>query len=236
MSETAGEKTFAPTEKRLRDAANKGDVLRSKDLGTAAVMLVGAAWLAFAGPWLLSEISNLLRESFQFDSSEIVDFRPDRLMIEGLTAALPPIFALAVPVILVNEAETALQKNHVCNVQACSRQRDRKDLSLALAEDDLQSVCSDRDLLGHRAPGIVNPEDQRASGLDPTHIDIQFSTEHTRYPIVGNQETSTALDQSGALTPYLHRGGNLTHHQQALPIALLEEEISRELSISRAHP
>ena len=101
MSETAGEKTFAPTEKRLRDAANKGDVLRSKDLGTAAVMLVGAAWLAFGGPWLLSEISNLLRESFQFDSSEIVDFRPDRLMIEGLTAALPPIFALAVPVILV---------------------------------------------------------------------------------------------------------------------------------------
>ncbi len=101
MSETAGEKTFAPTEKRLRDAANKGDVLRSKDLGTAAVMLVGAAWLAFAGPWLLSEISNLLRESFQFDSSEIVDFRPDRLMIEGLTAALPPIFALAVPVIIV---------------------------------------------------------------------------------------------------------------------------------------
>ena len=28
-NETAGEKTFAPTEKRLRDAANKGDVLRS---------------------------------------------------------------------------------------------------------------------------------------------------------------------------------------------------------------
>ena len=40
MSETAGEKTFAPTEKRLRDAANKGDVLRSKDLGTAAVIVM----------------------------------------------------------------------------------------------------------------------------------------------------------------------------------------------------
>ncbi|HCY03282.1 MAG TPA: hypothetical protein DHU71_10985, partial [Erythrobacter sp.] len=33
MSETAGEKTFAPTEKRLADAAKKGDVLRSKDAG-----------------------------------------------------------------------------------------------------------------------------------------------------------------------------------------------------------
>ena len=104
MSETAGEKTFAPSEKRLRDAANKGDVLRSKDLGTAVVMLVGAAWLAFGGPWLVADISSLLRESFQFDSGEIADFRPERLMMEGLTAALPPIFALAVPVILVTLA------------------------------------------------------------------------------------------------------------------------------------
>jgi len=104
MSETAGEKTFAPSEKRLRDAANKGDVLRSKDLGTAVVMLVGAAWLAFGGPWLLADMSSLLREAFQFDTREIVDFRPDRLMMEGLTAALPPIFALAVPVILVTLA------------------------------------------------------------------------------------------------------------------------------------
>ena len=42
MSEQpAGEKTFAPTEKRLTDAAKKGDVLRSKDAGTAAVMILG---------------------------------------------------------------------------------------------------------------------------------------------------------------------------------------------------
>jgi len=104
MSETAGEKTFAPTEKRLRDAANKGDVLRSKDLGTAAVMLVGAGWLAFAGPWLVSDIASLLRESFQFDAGEITDFRPGRLLMQGLIVSLPPILALAVPVILVTLA------------------------------------------------------------------------------------------------------------------------------------
>ena len=99
--ETAGEKTYAPSEKKLRDAANKGDVLRSKDLGTAVVMLVGAAWLAFGGPWLIGDISSLLRESFQFDSREIADFRPDQLMMQGLAATLPPIIALAVPVIIV---------------------------------------------------------------------------------------------------------------------------------------
>ena len=102
--ETAGEKTFAPTEKRLRDAANKGDVLRSKDLGTAVVMLVGAAWLAFGGPWLIGDMSSLLRESFQFDAGEIAEFRPDQLMMQGLAVTLPPIFALAVPVILVTLA------------------------------------------------------------------------------------------------------------------------------------
>ena len=55
MSE-GGEKTFAPTEKRKRDAARKGDVLRSREFATAAAILFGAAWLTFAGPWLLAEL------------------------------------------------------------------------------------------------------------------------------------------------------------------------------------
>ena len=44
MSESAGEKSFAPSAKRKRDAAQKGDVLRSRELATAGAMLVGAAW------------------------------------------------------------------------------------------------------------------------------------------------------------------------------------------------
>ncbi len=38
MSE-GGEKSFAPTDKRKRDAARKGDVLRSRELATAATIL-----------------------------------------------------------------------------------------------------------------------------------------------------------------------------------------------------
>ena len=49
MSESAGEKTFAPTQKRLRDAAKEGDVVRSRELATAAVVLIGVAWLWLAG-------------------------------------------------------------------------------------------------------------------------------------------------------------------------------------------
>ena len=84
MSETAGEKTFAPTEKRLADATKKGDVLRSKDAGTAAVMLFGGAWLAIAGPLLLEGLAQLTREAFLFDARDIRDFSVGGLLMQGL--------------------------------------------------------------------------------------------------------------------------------------------------------
>ncbi|MEC7625026.1 MAG: EscU/YscU/HrcU family type III secretion system export apparatus switch protein, partial [Pseudomonadota bacterium] len=101
MSETAGEKTFAPTEKRLADAAKKGDVLRSKDAGTAAVMLLGGAWLALAGPYLLEGLAQLARDAFLFDARDIRDFGVSDLLLQGLLLGVPAILTLAVPVILV---------------------------------------------------------------------------------------------------------------------------------------
>ena len=102
MSEQpAGEKTFAPTEKRLTDAAKKGDVLRSKDAGTAATTLLGGAWLALAGPWLFGDLQSLTREAFQFDVRDLRDFGPETLLMEGLLLAIPAILTLAVPVIIV---------------------------------------------------------------------------------------------------------------------------------------
>lgn len=101
MSETAGEKTFAPTAKRKLDAARKGDVLRSKEGTSAAAILFGAAWLMFAGPWLFEEMSQIAREGLIFDRGEVDDFQPGRMMKAGLMAALPVIFTIAVPMALL---------------------------------------------------------------------------------------------------------------------------------------
>ena len=57
----SGEKTHAPSPKRLRDAAAKGDVLRSRDLATAATVLAGAGWLVFAGPSMLDALDRTAR-------------------------------------------------------------------------------------------------------------------------------------------------------------------------------
>lgn len=88
MSETAGEKTFAATPKRRREAARKGDVLRSRELATAATVLMGLAWLAFAGPWLLDELLLLLNTAFTFDATSL-----ESTGVEQTVSLLPAVFA-----------------------------------------------------------------------------------------------------------------------------------------------
>lgn len=103
MSE-AGEKTFAPTPKRRREAAKKGDVLRSRELGTAVSMLVGAAWLKFQGPVLLSGLENVARLGLDWDRSAIEDFAPARMVLPTLWEIIVPILTLAGAVMVVTVA------------------------------------------------------------------------------------------------------------------------------------
>lgn len=94
MSESAGEKSFAPTEKRLKDATKKGDVLRSPELTTAIAMMIGATWLHFAGPWLFEGLAQSLRASFIWNRQTLDDFAPGRLMLGIGMLVLPPVLLL----------------------------------------------------------------------------------------------------------------------------------------------
>ncbi|MCX7676648.1 MAG: EscU/YscU/HrcU family type III secretion system export apparatus switch protein, partial [Alteraurantiacibacter sp.] len=97
MSEQpAGEKSFAPTEKRLRDAAKKGNVLRSREVATAIVLLTGALWLKLGGPWLLTAMEGTATRAFAFDRGMLEDFRADRLMADLAWMVAPPILSLGV--------------------------------------------------------------------------------------------------------------------------------------------
>lgn len=100
MSESAGEKTFAPSEKKLKDAVKNGDVLRSQDLGTAVAMLIGAAWLQFAGPWMLRVLQETLRSGFIWNRADIDDFSPGRIMLGIGMAVLPPVLVLGCTIIM----------------------------------------------------------------------------------------------------------------------------------------
>jgi len=91
MAESAGEKTLAPTPKRLREAAKDGDVLRSRDLGVAVATVAGAALLDGAGPWLFSTMEQAMRKGLTWDRTALDDFSPGQLMLALGALAMPPI-------------------------------------------------------------------------------------------------------------------------------------------------
>ncbi|MBC2652124.1 flagellar biosynthesis protein FlhB [Novosphingobium flavum] len=98
MNDDGGEKTLAPTEKRKRDAAREGDVLRSRELSTAVAMLAGAAWLKLAGPWMFGLLTGTLAGGLRFGRAEVVDFAPGAMMLKATIAVAPPVLVLGVMV------------------------------------------------------------------------------------------------------------------------------------------
>ncbi|HEY0115863.1 MAG TPA: flagellar type III secretion system protein FlhB [Allosphingosinicella sp.] len=95
MSETEqSQKTEDPTPKKLRDAAKKGDVLQSRELGTALVVVAGAAWLALAGPAMVGALETMLTDGLSFDVADVRQFDP-------AGAALRLIAIIALPLVIL---------------------------------------------------------------------------------------------------------------------------------------
>jgi flagellar biosynthetic protein FlhB len=88
------EKTEAPTAKRQKDAEEKGDVLQSRELGTALVMIVGAAWIAMAGPWTIGSLRQMLANGLSFDAGSLERFDP-------LSAFLSLVVTVALPLVVL---------------------------------------------------------------------------------------------------------------------------------------
>ena len=102
MSDTTekDQKTEEATPKRRRDAVDKGDVLSSRELGTALIVLAGAGWLALAGPMLIGALETMLIDGLTFDSRDIRTFDPAGAMLElGAIVALPLIVLFALTLV-----------------------------------------------------------------------------------------------------------------------------------------
>ncbi|MEM9071961.1 MAG: type III secretion system export apparatus subunit SctU [Myxococcota bacterium] len=91
----ASEKTEEATPKKLRDARKRGEVPRSKDLGTAAVVLATAGAMTASAPFVLRTLEESLRLSFRAAAGELPgDPRILRAALSlGVDAALPVVLA-----------------------------------------------------------------------------------------------------------------------------------------------
>src|SRR5690349_9889603 len=103
------QKTEAPTARRRREASENGDVLQSRELGTALVVLVGAAWIALAGPMLMSSLQNMLSGGLSFGHADVSGFDPGQAILRLLGAvALPVLILFALTLVAAVAAPAAL--------------------------------------------------------------------------------------------------------------------------------
>lgn len=96
-SDSDAEKTEEPTAKRLRDARERGQIARSRELGTAAVMIAGSAVLLFAGGPMTAGVARTFASGLALDRAVLVD---PASMGAALGAAVVGALLAIVPVLL----------------------------------------------------------------------------------------------------------------------------------------
>jgi flagellar biosynthetic protein FlhB len=106
--ETPGEKTLEPTEKRKSDAALKGDVLRSREVGTVAAIATGSFMLLMVGPWLFDGLSKVALASFSFDHAALETLAPGAMFASAARILLPPIFSIGLVVMVITTGSQLL--------------------------------------------------------------------------------------------------------------------------------
>lgn len=99
--ESAGEKSFAPTEKRKQDASKKGDALRSKEVATLAATASGAFSLLLVAPWLGGSMTQVARMGFHFERRALDDFEPGGMLIDAALGVLPPLIVIGLAVTVI---------------------------------------------------------------------------------------------------------------------------------------
>ena len=72
-SESGQDKTEDPTEKRKKDSREKGEIARSKELNTLAIMLAGASALLIYGAGLAQDLLELMRLNFSLPREVLMD-------------------------------------------------------------------------------------------------------------------------------------------------------------------
>lgn len=100
-SESGQEKTEDPTPKKLDDAKKKGQVPRSKDLNSMAIMVIGSASLLTLGSYMIGSISMMIEKGLRLSRTEIFDTksllsRMEVTVFDALIGISPFLFVMTV--------------------------------------------------------------------------------------------------------------------------------------------
>jgi flagellar biosynthetic protein FlhB len=91
--ETGQERTEEPTAKRLRDAREKGDIARSKELTTTVLLLAAAGGMMIFGSSVAARLEGMFRYNFQLSRREAFD--PSMMVTQLSDSAVDMVWALS---------------------------------------------------------------------------------------------------------------------------------------------
>jgi flagellar biosynthetic protein FlhB len=84
----SGEKSEEPTAKKLSDARKKGQIARSKDLGTMFVLIGSAVSMMLMGGMLIESLSIIMKRSFSLTQAEVMDIHALFKVLKGTVVHL----------------------------------------------------------------------------------------------------------------------------------------------------
>lgn len=91
-SESGGERTEDPTAKKLSDARNKGQIARSKELGTMFVLVGSASAMVLVGDYLVESMSTMMKRLFTLSRQETMDLHAlFKVVSDSVWSIIPPI-------------------------------------------------------------------------------------------------------------------------------------------------
>ncbi|GAA0466999.1 flagellar biosynthesis protein FlhB [Parasphingorhabdus litoris] len=103
-----GEKTEAPTPKKLKDSAQKGDVLQSRDLGGAVVTFVGTVAIVIFGGTLYQALADMVTSALVFNRRDVEAFDIENRSFTLVSGLIPEFMALFVVLLIAAIATPAL--------------------------------------------------------------------------------------------------------------------------------
>lgn len=114
MADDGQEKKHDASEKKRSDAAEKGQIVKSQEISSATVLLVGAAALAFAFGPAAEALEGLIRSSWDFTGEQVLDVSgaAELLRRGGETLAIAiagPLGLISLAVLVVGFAQTRFQ-------------------------------------------------------------------------------------------------------------------------------
>lgn len=117
MEQTSEEKTLAASDKKLREARKKGQVVHSTDMVSGVTILCSIVFVSLTYPFLEQQARAMLDEASHVNEREFAEvfYRLMSILMDALLSATLPLLALTVTTVVV--ANVAIMKGFVFSVQ-----------------------------------------------------------------------------------------------------------------------